>query len=461
MGALAEVFLSLKTKVDDRPIDKARKKTEGLNESLGSLIKLAGAAFAGRALLGFTKGLIEAGDELDKTTQQLGVSVAALQEFRFAGERLGAPVVQIDKAFSRLNQRAVEVGQGMMETKRNFDQLGVSVTNQDGSLKTAEQLFLDVAAGAAAIENPTKSSGLLLRLFGDEARSLIPLLRGGREGIEELRKEFRELGGGFSEDVVSQAAEAQDNIARLQATFAGLKSNLAVQFLPIVDRLIQGFTSTVKAIGNVVKNVDLMQLGLVVLSLGAVPLAIKVLANLRKAFLLIGIVAFIAAVDDLITAFRGGKSVLADFVQEFFGLRLAEDILDPLVFTFAAIGRSIQTAWEYLVAFGKAIGSLGAGALSALGFDGFEESAKNLRKSAQDSLKAAQRAQANIGSGAFNDVQYLSRNRAATREATAEAARQERSVNVNMTVNGVTTDEVLRQGAARMSQEFKRSMGDG
>ena len=465
MGALSEIFLKLKTQVDTKPIKDADKATKTLTGSLGNLIKMAGVSFGGAALVGFAKNLANTGDELSKTASQIGTTTDALQEFRHVANISGVPIMQMDKAFSTLQKSAVEIGLGMTETKQLFDSLGVSAEDSGGKLKSSEQLFLDVAAGLSRMEDPTEAAGLSLKIFGARAKSLIPVMKLGTEGIEAMRQEFRDLGGGFSEDVIEKAVEAKDNMARLSAAFLGLKSVIARLVLPAVNGLTKLITGVVGKFTALTQGVDLVQIAMITLGgvglfavakgLQSITVALALAGKALKAF---PVIALVLLIDDLITAFRGGESVVADFAKSFLGLDLALDVLDPIVFTFRLISGAIEVAIGAAMALGKVLGALGVSGVAALtGSESMRDTASGLIKGARSSFGQALDSAGNLGSRAFQSVQNMSEGRAATREATAAA--NQTIVNVN--VKGSVDTEVMSEIAkTQMKKAFKRSMGD-
>jgi hypothetical protein len=63
------------------------------------------AAFSIQAIAGAVRSTIEYASALDVAAQNAGISVEALQRWRFAGEQSGLTALQMDEAIRRLNRR--------------------------------------------------------------------------------------------------------------------------------------------------------------------------------------------------------------------------------------------------------------------------------------------------------------------------------------------------------------------
>lgn len=336
---LTEVYARFTTEVDDRNLKKADKQVEKteksfgkLGESMKTVAAILGAGVLGAALKNFGLQLIGTIDEIDKVSARVGLSTDALQEFRFAADISGVGAEKLSMALGLVQQKAFDAASGSKEAKKIFDELGLSVTDANGELLALDELLLSAADGFARAENQTAKTALAMKIFGESGKDLIPFLEQGRDGVEALRAEFRELGGGFSADVVEEGARAQDSLTRLKAGVDGLKGSLAVQFLPVAERVIKWIQSGIKWFQDLTKNVDLAQLGIITLAVTAIPLLTKAITALfspiGKVAVLVG--AAILLVDDLVTAYKGGQSVVRDFFLEHFNFDIRE-LLDSLV----------------------------------------------------------------------------------------------------------------------------------
>ena len=85
------------------------------------------------------------GDDLAKTSRRLGLSVESLQKFRHAADLAGVPVEAMQESMKKMAIGAFKASQGVEKESKAFRALKISVKNADGSLKSNEQLVLEMS----------------------------------------------------------------------------------------------------------------------------------------------------------------------------------------------------------------------------------------------------------------------------------------------------------------------------
>ncbi|MEI9403560.1 hypothetical protein O7A05_15495 [Mesorhizobium sp. Cs1330R2N1] len=121
---------------------------------------------------------------------------------------------------------------GAAKMKTGFDDLGISVKNADGSLKTNEQLLVEVATAFQRLPDGAFKSSVALKLFGEAGAKLIPLLDQGAAGIEEFKARAAELGIVFTDDQIKAAAKFNDALNELQKAIGGVLRGIGLIFVP-------------------------------------------------------------------------------------------------------------------------------------------------------------------------------------------------------------------------------------
>lgn len=345
--ALREILANLQIRVQGA--EQLRQTNQGISSAVGGLRQAAtqlrgvgtqlAAALALRQVVRFTTDLIDAGDELDKMSQSLGLSVEALQRWQFIAERSGVSAQQLSGALLRLTRSAGAAAEGAAGPAGAYRELGVSVRDANGELRQGEDLFEATILGLAGVENATQRSFIATQIFGRTGASLLPIVNGGAEGIAELTARFHELGGAMSGEAVAAAAEAQDALADFDLVATSLKGKLAVAFLPTLTRVINALSDFATEVADVLEHSSAFETGLVVLiaTLGGVAVALGIVLAEYLA-IVIPILLLILLIGDLITLFRGGQSVVGDFIDEMFGVGAAQTTVEALT-----------AAWENLV----------------------------------------------------------------------------------------------------------------
>ena len=231
---------------------EAEKSTEGFTVMKGVLSNLAtqvinsvidGLKNMGKAMVDTVAEVGELGDEIDKESQKLGLSAEKYQELSYAMEMSGASIDNVKKGIMQINTALAGVENGVEGASEQFDALGVSLTNADGSLKSSEDVLLESIDALASMEDVTQRNALAQDIFGKSYTELAPLLNTGAEGIKDLMSEAEEYGMVMSNDVVSASADFDDSLTRMQGTIQGVKNNMVGQLLPSITTVINGFSS--------------------------------------------------------------------------------------------------------------------------------------------------------------------------------------------------------------------------
>ncbi|MBQ1573422.1 MAG: hypothetical protein IIZ78_20045, partial [Clostridiales bacterium] len=217
----------------------ANLATQAINACIDGLKNL------GSAMVDVVNDVGAVGDEIDKSSQKLGVSSETYQELSYAMERSGTSIDTVKKGMVNITKALDGTANGVAGASDAFDSLGVSLTNADGSMKSSEQVLLDSIDALASMEDETARNAKANEIFGKSYQELAPLLNSGADGIKDLMQEASDYGMVMSQDAVLASASFEDSLTKLQGTFGGLKNNMVGAFLPSVTQVINGFTDLV------------------------------------------------------------------------------------------------------------------------------------------------------------------------------------------------------------------------
>ena len=174
------------------------KSVNGLLANLGVAVSVAG-------LTAMVKSAIDTGDALDEMSQRVGVSVETLSVWKPAAEQSGVSGESFEKGLRKLSTTMVQAATGSEEAARGFSAIGVEFKNQDGTLRGTDQVLLDLAERFKTMPDGAEKTALAVQLFGKSGAELIPFLNQGRDGINELSAEMRDLGVQMSGETAAQA----------------------------------------------------------------------------------------------------------------------------------------------------------------------------------------------------------------------------------------------------------------
>jgi len=206
----------------------------GFLTTLASSLSVAGLAAA-------VKSVANLQDEFGKLSQRVGIGVKSLTELDYAAKLSDVSTEELTTGITRLTSKMADVATGSKEAAKVFDALGVKVQKSDGSLRSSEDVLKDVAERFAGMEDGATKTAIAVELFGRSGAKLIPMLNGGRSGLEEMAEEARRLGVVFDEKASKAAEEFNDNLTRLGYAAQGLKLELFSGLVPVLGDVVRGF----------------------------------------------------------------------------------------------------------------------------------------------------------------------------------------------------------------------------
>ena len=225
------------TKAVFRGLNKGLMGTARLGKTAALGVAKVGVAAtaAGAALGALAKVNIDFLDRLGKTASKLGITAEFLQELRFAADQTGVGIAAIDMGLQRFIRRVAEARQGTGEAKRALEQLGISVTDSNGNLKSTKQLFFEVADGIANTTDEAERVRLAFKFFDSEGVALVETMRNGSQGLKDFADQAENLGIIISGDTVKKAEAFKDTLGRLKNQLTAITSSVIGAVLPVFD----------------------------------------------------------------------------------------------------------------------------------------------------------------------------------------------------------------------------------
>lgn len=208
------------------------------------------------AVTGFVDAIAYA-DKLDDLSDKTGLAASNLKELDYAATLSGSSLDGLIGAFNKLGKAADMSDEETSKQARTFEQLGVSAADANGKLKSNEQLFYDLADAFQGIEDGPEKSAAAFRLFGGEAKNLLPLLNKGSAGIRELKEESAALAGVAPEAFTAFAQAAgtfNDNIDKGKVVANGFFTLLASELVPVINTMAEAILNSAKE-GGILRQV--------------------------------------------------------------------------------------------------------------------------------------------------------------------------------------------------------------
>lgn len=220
-------------------LESAGKKLKGLGEKLGDLgtkMGVAGGAVTGAMML-LTKQVADFGNQLDKDSQRLGLTVESLQALGFAAQQSGADQGKLIQALGDVSKQARQASLGSQDAIRLFKELGIKATDSSGNLKSLDSILLQAADGLAQMEDSTRAAALASQLFGGAGTDLLPMLKRGSKGIQELTEEAARLGGVMDKEATASAVAFTDAQGKMAFALQGVRNEIFTALAPALTDL--------------------------------------------------------------------------------------------------------------------------------------------------------------------------------------------------------------------------------
>lgn len=234
------------------PLDKAGRDAEKRFRDMEKRAKQFGAVLGGAMVAGATalaaslKASIDRMDELSKSAQRAQLPTEEFSRLSYAADLADVSMQDIVTSMGRLARAQSDAERGLKTQQQAFERLGIAYKNADGSLRSSIDVFRDFANVYQRFEGKPEVLAAGMQIFGRSFQNLIPLLRGGAEGLAAAAEEADKLGYTISTEAGQQAEEFNDNITRLKTVVMGLSNAIAADLLPDLVRLSGGFLDSAK-----------------------------------------------------------------------------------------------------------------------------------------------------------------------------------------------------------------------
>ena len=121
---------------------------------------------AEKAMISMTKESAAFADNIITLSMQTGQSTQQLQEFAYASELIDVSVDTLQGSLTKLTNNMQDTMNGTGNAKASFEALGVSVTNADGSMRNANDVFYETIDALGQVKNDTERDAMAMDIFG-------------------------------------------------------------------------------------------------------------------------------------------------------------------------------------------------------------------------------------------------------------------------------------------------------
>lgn len=240
----------------------AKKAADALNGiNAGAALAVTGIGLlaaaivkAEKALISMTKESAEYAKEIKTLSSVTGQSAESLQEFDYAAEMIGVSSDRIRDSLKETTNKMQEAATGTGDAYEAYNKLGVEITDVDGQLRSAEDVFYDTIDALGEMKNKTERDALAMDLMSESAQELNPLIEIGSDGFKQYAQEAHSMGYVLDNEALTALTEVDDAYQRLQKSQEGAKNQLSAEFAPYLTEFYEKITKLIKDGGQALKD---------------------------------------------------------------------------------------------------------------------------------------------------------------------------------------------------------------
>lgn len=212
---------------------------------------------AASKLWGMVTNAAQAADDLNTLSKITGLSVETLQKFNYASSLVDVSQQTLQDSLRRLTKGMNDYRNGTGEAREGLQKLRINVVDAHNVLRDSEEVFYEIIDALNAIKNPAERDAIAMKIFGESATNLNPLILSGSQALRDYGEQAEAAGIIMSQDAVDGANALNDVLDMLKSTIDGIitktGAELAVGVAAILEKLTPLILAVAKLIGFLAK----------------------------------------------------------------------------------------------------------------------------------------------------------------------------------------------------------------
>jgi hypothetical protein len=223
----------------------------------GGLNNLGNKLLGGAALIGverFVSHVVDAASKIKDTSEALGVSTDALQEWGVIAGRSGIKQEDLNSSLEKFSKQLGEAQLKGGEFAKLLKGLGV------GTSGTTEEAFYKIADAVAATGSQQQKVAIVTQAFGKSAAGLVPILNQGSAALRAQGEELKRTGSIMTADAINKIDDLgdkwEDLKRQLTATGGNVLAGVADEFSSLSDAISSpAFQEGLRNFGKIMADV--------------------------------------------------------------------------------------------------------------------------------------------------------------------------------------------------------------
>ena len=180
-------------------------------------------------------------DEILVLSETTGLSTETLQEFRYMAELVDVSVDTVSGSLRKLTNNMQSAATGSGAAYDAFEALGVTVTDSEGHLRDAEEVFYEVIDAMGQMQNETERDAFAMDIFGRSAMDLNPLVEAGSDAIQGFADEARDMGYVLDDDALTALGDMDDSFERVKLQMEAVRNQIVIALAPAITQIADAF----------------------------------------------------------------------------------------------------------------------------------------------------------------------------------------------------------------------------
>ncbi|HUC61630.1 MAG TPA: phage tail tape measure protein [Alphaproteobacteria bacterium] len=223
-----------------------------LRESVMGLVEPLGLIGGGLAVGGFielTRSASEYGAKLHDAAIMTGIQADQLARLHYMAKLTNVDTGALDMGLTRLNKIIGDAAGGHnVQALQMFQRLGISLRDSQGHLRSAADVWGDLAEAVQKNTNATLRAEIAGNAFGSRSgMMLIPVLEKGRDALKNMGAEADYLGLTLGQAGVDNAKKFEDSWIKVQSAAQGLQYAIGAQLFPVLQPMLESMTRWIAA----------------------------------------------------------------------------------------------------------------------------------------------------------------------------------------------------------------------
>lgn len=272
----------------EKKLDQSQKSAGSFSSKIGTAFKTGvravagfatGVVAAGAAVAALAVNFINAGSEIDDNAQKLGISTEAYQYWSLVLQRAGTDASNLSVAIRNMSTFTQQLAEGNGDALLTLQKLGIGYEDFM-NMNTEEQLYAIVEA-LQGMESQTDKTAIAQEIFGNRVyQELLPLLNMQQGSLEDLRKEFEDLGLILSDNTIKNISAVGDKIDNFINTIKTLGLMIGAELLPEIQLITEGLTGLANGSDDAMQSLSDGLIGLIDKVAKSLPTIISVAGDL-------------------------------------------------------------------------------------------------------------------------------------------------------------------------------------